>query len=211
MGKNSFIIYTSFYNSISKMSNEQMGELFRNIFLYHLNEETTTNDLQVEMALSFFINQFKIDCEKWETEVRKRSEAGKKGAKARWGKTECDTMRPHTTECDTMRLMGVMADNDNDNDVIYIVGYLNETTNKNFKHTTNKTKSLIKTRLSEGFVVEDFKKVIDIKTSQWLNDEKFNKYLRPETLFSNKFESYLNEKIIENKNEVKKLRKIEVN
>ena len=75
----------------------------------------------------------------------------------------------------------------------YIVEHLNEKTKKNFKHTTKKTKSLIDARLKEGFSLEDFKKVIDIKTEQWLDDKKMNSYLRPETLFGTKFEGYLNE------------------
>ena len=75
----------------------------------------------------------------------------------------------------------------------YIVEYLNEKANKNFKPTTRKTQSLINARLNEGFSLDDFKKVIDIKCSQWLGTE-MEKYLRPETLFGPKFEGYLNEK-----------------
>ena len=75
-----------------------------------------------------------------------------------------------------------------------IINYLNLKTNKNFKHNTSKTKSLIKARIKEGFAVEDFKEVIDKKTNEWLEDSKMNCYLRPETLFGTKFESYLNEK-----------------
>ena len=36
-------------------------------------------------------------------------------------------------------------------------------------------------------------KVIDIKTIDWKGTD-YEKYLRPETLFGNKFESYLNTK-----------------
>ena len=39
---------------------------------------------------------------------------------------------------------------------------------KNFRSSTAATQSLIKARLNEGFTVEDFKKVIDIKCSEWL-------------------------------------------
>ncbi|MGW9971767.1 uncharacterized protein ACUXJ1_001434 [Staphylococcus epidermidis] len=35
--------------------------------------------------------------------------------------------------------------------------------------------------------------MIDIKTYEWLNTDS-DKYLRPETLFGTKFESYLNQK-----------------
>ncbi|MDB3082957.1 hypothetical protein C4097_00070 [Clostridioides difficile] len=74
-----------------------------------------------------------------------------------------------------------------------IVDYLNEKADKSFKSTTKKTKSLIDARFVEGFVEEDFYKVIDNKVHTWLEGAKMNVYLRPETIFGNKFESYLNE------------------
>ena len=74
-----------------------------------------------------------------------------------------------------------------------IVDYLNLKTGSQFRYTTKKTQTLIKTKLEDKYTVEDFKKVIDIKTYQWINDSKMKSYLRPETLFGSKFESYLNE------------------
>jgi len=76
-----------------------------------------------------------------------------------------------------------------------IVNYLNEKADKKYKHTTPKTKKLIKARTKEGFTVEDFKTVIDKKCKQWKEDPTMNRYLRPETLFSPKFEGYLNEEV----------------
>lgn len=73
-----------------------------------------------------------------------------------------------------------------------IVDYLNKKTGKKFKATTDKTKRLIKARFNEGFEVADFKQVVDNQTQAWLHDSKMAKYLRPETLFGPKFESYLN-------------------
>ena len=75
-----------------------------------------------------------------------------------------------------------------------IIDYLNTKTDSKYKSSTKKTKDLIKARYNEGFTLEDFKQVIDNKTAEWLNDPNMNKYLRPETLFGNKFESYLNQK-----------------
>lgn len=74
---------------------------------------------------------------------------------------------------------------------ISIVEYLNEKANTNYKASSKKTKTLIHARINEGFTVDDFKKVIDNKCEDWLNSE-FEKFLRPETLFGTKFESYLN-------------------
>ena len=39
----------------------------------------------------------------------------------------------------------------------------------------------------------DFEKVIDAKYREWHGSPKMSKYLRPETLFGTKFDSYLNE------------------
>ena len=85
-----------------------------------------------------------------------------------------------------------------DSDYSIIVSYLNKKANKHFRDTTRKTRSLINARKNEGFNVDNFKIVIDKKTSEWLNDAEMNKYLRPETLFGTKFESYLNQETITN-------------
>jgi len=88
-----------------------------------------------------------------------------------------------------------------------IIEYLNLKTGRNYKHDTKPTTAKIDARLAEGFTVDDFKKVIDIKCGEWLNDAKMQQYLRPETLFGgNKFEGYLNQgKVVSNKPDVKSL------
>ena len=73
-----------------------------------------------------------------------------------------------------------------------IIKYLNEKANTNYRVSTKNTQSFIKARLREGFTVEDFKKVIDVKAKNWVGTD-FEKYLRPSTLFGTKFENYLNE------------------
>lgn len=75
-----------------------------------------------------------------------------------------------------------------------IIDYLNAKTNSHYQSTAKATQTKIKARIKEGATVEDFKLVIDIKSSQWMGDSKMEAYLRPETLFApNHFESYLNE------------------
>lgn len=80
-----------------------------------------------------------------------------------------------------------------------IIEYLNLKTGKHYRVSSNKTKSLIKARFNEHYTLEDFKRVIDNKCREWLKNEKMNVFLRPETLFSNKFEGYLNQNEIEDK------------
>ena len=91
----------------------------------------------------------------------------------------------------------------NKNNIIKdIVEYLNIKTNSSNRYSSDKTRRTINARLNEGFTLDDFKKVIDIKTTQWLGDQKMEQYLRPETLFGTKFEAYLNTKL-PNQQEVK--------
>lgn len=83
-----------------------------------------------------------------------------------------------------------------------IIEYLNIKTNSHYKYSTDKTQTLIKARIKDGFTLDDFKIVIDKKCEEWLGTE-FEKFLRPETLFSNKFEGYLNQKITAKKRTLK--------
>lgn len=73
------------------------------------------------------------------------------------------------------------------------IAYLNQVANKRYKFV-DKTKRLLLARFKEGYTLEDFKQVIDIKTAEWKDNPEFFKYLRPETLFGSKFDSYLNQK-----------------
>lgn len=76
-----------------------------------------------------------------------------------------------------------------------IIKNLNEKVGTNYKATTKKTVQLIDSRIKEGYTVDDFIKVVNIKCEEWVGTE-LEKYLRPETLFGNKFEGYLNQKPI---------------
>lgn len=78
-----------------------------------------------------------------------------------------------------------------------IIEYLNSKTGKNFDHQSKETRAKIKARWGingKQRSLEDFKRVIDNKCFDWGNNPEMINYLRPETLFGKKFESYLNEK-----------------
>jgi len=63
---------------------------------------------------------------------------------------------------------------------------------RGYKKDGKTSVSYIKKRLNEGYLVDELKDVIDVK-SDWLNHEVYHKYFRPQTIFNEKFESYLNE------------------
>lgn len=74
-----------------------------------------------------------------------------------------------------------------------ILNYFNQQAGTSYRASSKATQHLINARVNEGFTVDDFKKVIDIKVANWKDDPKMSKYLRPKTLFGTNFESYLNE------------------
>ncbi|WP_438317154.1 conserved phage C-terminal domain-containing protein [Sporosarcina sp. FA9] len=83
---------------------------------------------------------------------------------------------------------------ENNLDVVSVIDYLNEKAQKDFKATSKPTERLVKARYQEGYNLDDFKKVIDWKVREWLNNPHWQKYLRPSTLFNaTHFENYLEE------------------
>lgn len=77
-----------------------------------------------------------------------------------------------------------------------IVDYLNARTGKHFLASAKATQRKINARLKEGRTLGDFIKVIDTKSTEWLGT-KWEKFLRPETLFGEKFDGYLNQKTLD--------------
>lgn len=72
-----------------------------------------------------------------------------------------------------------------------VIQHLNEKTGKSYRSGTKATQRYINARLNEGFTQEDLINVIDKKTSEWKGGD-YEMYLRPSTLFGEKFEGYLN-------------------
>lgn len=184
--RDSFIFYRSFYEALNELEKEDKLQVYEAIAEYSLNQNIT--ELKGVGKAIFTLIKPQLDAN------LTRYENGKKGGrpatetKPKHNRVKTKS-KPNVNDNDNENV------NDNDNENVYknIVDYLNLKTNKNYRYTTKKTQDLIKARLNEGFTLEDFKTVIDKK----IQDEYFieNDYLRPETLFSNKFESYLNQNV----------------
>ena len=99
-----------------------------------------------------------------------------------------------TQEVQTIKTDIIKTDIDNNKLSIYkeIISYLNLKAKKNFKINTASHQKFIKARLKEGYVLEDFKKVVDIMVAKWKGTE-YEQYLQPQTLFGNKMDNYLNQ------------------
>ena len=71
-----------------------------------------------------------------------------------------------------------------------IIDYLNKKAGTNYNPTTKAYQDIINAKLAEGYKVEDFKTVINNKAFEWQNTPAW-KYMRPSTLFKDKFDEYL--------------------
>ena len=110
-------------------------------------------------------------------------------------KEECQTVDGQVTdEC----LHSIGKDSIDNIPYKEIIDYLNSKTGKNYRDNVQKNRSLIKARWSEGYRLDDFKHVIDNMVKDW-SGTKYAKYLRPETLFGTKFDGYLNQGNIVNR------------
>ena len=103
--------------------------------------------------------------------------------------TALDTQEVQTIKTDIRK-----TDIDNNKLSIYkeVISYLNLKAKKNFKVDTASHQKFIKARLKEGYVLEDFKKVVDVMVAKWKGTE-YEQYLQPQTLFGNKMDNYLNQ------------------
>lgn len=74
--------------------------------------------------------------------------------------------------------------------IVMVIDYLNKKAATAYRYDTPKTQSLLISLFKRSYNLSDIYSVIDYKCNEWLNTESCV-YLRPETLFGSKFESYL--------------------
>ena len=132
----------------------------------------------------------KNDVSRMDTECIQTVSIGKdRLGKVRLGKDRIGKDRIGKVSIDT--LCHVSHD-DVDKSHFEIIEYLNLKTGSKFKPTTKPYVQAIRSRLKEGYTVNDFKTVIDKKCREW-KGTKLEKYLTPKTLFApSHFDTYLN-------------------
>lgn len=212
-----FLLYGSYSKQVKKLDNEEAGALFKYILDY-VNEDETKETLSplADMVFSMIEEHLARDKNRYDEICEKRRLAGLMGGRPRKEKSnafeekakkangfsEKQTGKAKSQIQDTITSNNIqetiIKDNVGQNPTPppykVIIDYLNEQTGQNYRTTTKATQRVINARIAEGFSVEDFKKVIRVKTEQWLRNDKMRSFLRPETLFAaSHFESYLNE------------------
>lgn len=117
----SFILYTSDYQLIEGLTDEQLGQLTRALFTYARDGKIIQLDPVVRMAFVFIKD--KID--RNQTKYQKKCERLRANAQKRWGMQKnandteaCNTVQKHTNEYKSMQLhtKGCLYDSDSDSD-----------------------------------------------------------------------------------------------
>jgi uncharacterized phage protein (TIGR02220 family) len=192
-----------------RLKNKLYSEIWLNIFMQYNDEEEKTINIYTPVGINartfyriidYGINLFNEKMKNYNLEKQRGKIIVTKIIEKTKPKTitkkTSPKIHPKTFEVDTIKTY-------EENIYSEIVNYLNVTAGKNFKPNLRLAQTKIDERLKEGYLLEDFKKVIDIKCKKWLGT-KWADYLTPTTLFGDKFGIYLNENINSNKTKTEK-------
>jgi len=203
--KENILILLGDYVAVRNFSNTDAGKLFHTICRYALGENIGDLEDKIQVAFSFFKVRLDENRKNWEKTRIERKKAGRLGglakqANANFAKQNKQTVA-NVAVSDNVNVSDSVSVNDNkkkaspSDEIITILKDLNNRikSKKGFFPLAQCNQNLIKARMSEGFTVENFITVNEKKVKQWLHDPEMSKYLRPATLYGNKFDGYLNE------------------
>ena len=205
MKRESFIFYKSFYDSIKELDLLDQAQIYNAIFTFQFEGEKVELNGVCKSIFTLIIPQLEANNKRYLNGLKGGAPKNNQNAKKKQSKNNLNSIKKQPNENENENENENVNVNDNENVYNkYIVGdnnvykeiidHLNLRTGQHYKHSTDKTRRLIKTRLNEGFTLEDFKVVIDKMCVEWMNTD-MKKYFRPETLFGTKFESYLNREV----------------
>ena len=217
--KNSFIVYAAdIKETLDKLADDQVAELFRGMVDYQITGEVPEFSGVLEFAFIPIRQQMDRDNTKWERTREKRAESGRLGglrsgevrkAKAENEANEASASKSKQTKQNeaneavnvNVNVNGNVNVNDNVSDSFdavsddpralssLLISYLNEKAGSNYR-TTAEVVERIETLLSENYTPDDMRFVIDKKVAEWKDDPKMRGFLRPRTLFGDRFEEY---------------------
>lgn len=225
MAKETFVLNSDLYEKTISLSDEELGKVMRKILLYVKKEELPKLEDKLEIVFDFIKFDIDKNEKRYEERCEQNKKNGEKGGAPKGNtnaKKEKQPKQPKTTETTENNMthhnhihshnqdnkkrvnkgMGEEERKEEDVDDTgllaeaceKIISHLNEKTDSNYRSSTKTTKSKINARLNEGYTLDDFIVVINKKTDEW-KDTEFEQNLNPDTLFGNKFEKYLNQKI----------------
>jgi hypothetical protein len=199
-GKKSFVLYSDQKELFEALTDEQSGKLIKHIFQYVNDENPTLDDPILKIAFITIKSILKRDLNKWEKQIKQRSEAGKKSAESR--KRNATAVNENQRAL-TDNVNVNVNDNEIDNNKINInkinfvdlLDFFNHTFKKQSRVINDKIKRKYQARLKEGYTKEDIAKAMRSCSVDKFHKESNYKYCtleffsRSETIDKHAFNS----------------------
>ena len=113
--KNSFILYSNYYDILKDLSDNDAGLLFKTILKYQATGEMTDLPANLDLAFKFIKNQFDLDEEKYKKFSEKQKTNGLKGGRPKKEENPKNPKNP-TVFSETQKSLNDNVNvNDNDN------------------------------------------------------------------------------------------------
>lgn len=189
-----FPLYEEVHRITAALSDEQMGKAIRRALdAYYGGESAADGDGMVQLSATMLLAQagrYDKYRERQRSNAKKLNRAGEPNA------AKVSQSKPSIAKGS----QGQPSDPPNPNPspslyntCVKAVQLLNDLSGSSFRATTKSTQKLIAAREKDGYTLEDIEMVIRHQCGLWAKDANMSKYLRPETLFGNKFEGYLSD------------------
>ena len=195
--RDSFVFYRGFFESFMDLPKKDRLPLFESLCNYALND--VEPELTGVASAVFKLLKPQVDSN------NRRYENGLKGGKPKSNqnvtkskpKSNQNVTKPEPNDNVNVN------ENENENENVsgeapdrpaslseFLISYLNEKAGAKYNVTANVVKRIAEL-LDAGYTREDMVSVIDSKVCEWGDSEKMRTYLRPRTLFGEKFEDYV--------------------
>ena len=207
-----FVVYGDIEESLNELTDEQVAKLFRGMVSYFNTGKEPKFSGLMKMVFIPIRQQMDRDTDKYEKKCEKNRESIQKY----WDKVKADTneyerIRTNTnvyeripantnvantntkTSTTTKTDTGTTTtSSETDAGLLSfdLIQYLNEKTGSDYKADLSNAKR-VQSLLDAGYSPDQLRSVIDKKVDEWYGDSKMRSYLRPSTLFGDKFGEYL--------------------
>ena len=201
--RDSFVFYRGFFESFMDLPKKDRLPLFESLCDYALND--VEPELTGVASAVFKLLKPQVDSN------NRRYENGLKGGKPKSNqnvtkskpKSNQNVTKPEPNDNVNVNENENENVNENENENVsgeapdrpaslseFLISYLNEKAGANYNVTANVVRRIAEL-LDAGYTREDMVSVIDSKVCEWGDSEKMRTYLRPRTLFGEKFEDYV--------------------
>jgi hypothetical protein len=209
--KKSFIAYYDWKETFDELPDAEAGALIKHIFAYVNNENPQTENIIIKAVFASIKNTINRDLEKWQNQLKQRSDAGKKSSKSRQrnstsvknrGTKNNETERNPTDNVSvSVSVSDTSLEKNQTIDWDGLISFFNLTFGKSSRIISKEVKSKYNARLKEGYLKKDILNAMTNASNDSYHKENNYKHCtieffsRPEKL--EKFSSISNNSLLQ--------------